>query len=86
MMGNVLEFCQNMEIPIARLSIRMEGVREINPSRISEINAFIDLDGEVPEERRETLLRVATGCRIHNTLTRPPKIDVNLSIKEVKAT
>lgn len=86
MMGNVLEFCQNMEIPIERLSIRMEGVRDVNPSRVSEINAFIDLDGDVPEERRGTLLRVAKGCRIHNTLTRPPKIDVNLSINEVKAT
>lgn len=84
MMSNVLEFCQNMRIPIESFSIRMEGKRDVNPSRISEINATIDLNGEVPEERRETLMRVAKGCRIHNTLTRPPKIDVNLNIHVVK--
>ena len=85
MMSNVLELCQNMKIPIESFSIRMEGLRDVNPSRISEINAIIDLNGDVPEERRATLMRVAKGCRIHNTLTRPPKIEVSLSVNEVKS-
>ncbi len=85
-MSNVLEFCQNMNIAIEDFSIRIEGLRDVNPSRISEINAIINLNGDVPEERRATLMRVAKGCRIHNTLTRPPKIDVSFSINEVKVT
>lgn len=78
MTGNVLEFCQNMKIPLEGLSIRVEGTRSANPERISEIRAFIDISGDIPPERMETIKRVATGCRIHNTLTRPPRIEVDL--------
>ena len=30
----------------------------------------------------ETIKRVAKGCRIHNTLTRPPRIDVDLRVAD----
>ena len=80
MMGNVLEFSQNMNIPIERFSIRMEGTRASNPDRVSEIRAFIDITGEIPPERLETIKRVAKGCRIHNTLSRSPRIDVELQV------
>ncbi len=33
-------------------------------------------------ERVETIKRVAKGCRIHNTLTRPPRIDVDLRVAD----
>ncbi len=85
MLGNVLEFCQNMNIPLARLAVRMSGTREDNPSRIAAISAAIEAVGDIPEERLETILRVAKGCRMHNTLTRPPKIDVALTVGAKKA-
>ncbi len=84
MMGNILEFCQNMDIPLNRLSVQMEGKRESNPSRIGEISASIEIEGDIPEERVETLRRVVKGCRIHNTFTKPPKIGVNLTVNENK--
>lgn len=80
MLGNVLEFCQNMKISLDRLAVRMSGERAEGPSRIAAISASIEIEGDVPEERLETLLRVAKGCRMHNTLTRPPKIDVDLTV------
>lgn len=69
-----------MKIPLEKLSIRMEGRREANPDRISEIKATMEISGEIPPERVETIKRVAKGCRIHNTLTRSPKISVDLTI------
>ncbi len=80
MTGNVLEFCRNMKIPLEKISIRMEGRREANPDRISEIRATMEISGEIPPERVETIKRVAKGCRIHNTLKRPPDISVDLNI------
>jgi uncharacterized OsmC-like protein len=80
MMGNVLEFCQNMGILIEKLSIRMEGDRETNPSRVAVIRASMSLDGDIPEGRVQTIFRVARGCRIHNTFAQPPKIDVRLIV------
>ena len=85
MLGNVLEFCQNMKISLDRLAVRMSGERADNPSRIAAISASIEIEGDVPEERVETLLRVAKGCRMHNTLTRPPKINVDLTVSAKKA-
>lgn len=85
MLGNVLEFCQNMKISLDRLAVRMSGTREDNPSRIAAISASIEIEGDVPEERLETILRVARGCRMHNTLTRPPKINVDLTVGVKKA-
>ncbi len=71
-----------MHIPLERLSIRLEGRRETNPERVSEIRATIEISGEIPSERVETIKRVAKGCRIHNTLTRPPRIDVDLRVAD----
>ena len=71
-----------MNIPLERLSIRLEGRRETNPERISEIRATIEISGEIPPERVETIKRVAKGCRIHNTLMRPPRIDVDLRVAD----
>ena len=82
MMGNILGFCENMEIPIERFSIGVEGVRMESPMRVSEIRVEIDLVGDVPPERVETLKRVARGCRIHNTLSNPPAIDLDLRVSE----
>lgn len=69
-----------MNIPVSKLSIRMEGTRSANPDRISEIRATMEISGEIPPERVETIKRVAKGCRIHNTLKRPPRIDVDLNV------
>jgi uncharacterized OsmC-like protein len=82
MTSNVLEFCRNMKIPVNKLSIRMEGTRSANPDRISEIRATMEISGEIPPERVETFKRVAKGCRIHNTLKRSPRIDVDLKVAD----
>ncbi len=69
-----------MNIPLERFSVRMAGERAEGPSRIAAISAAIEAVGDIPEERLETIIRVAKGCRMHNTLTRPPKIDVDLTV------
>ncbi len=74
-----------MKIPVEGVSIRMEGTRSANPDRVSAIRAFINLSGDIPPERVETIKRVAKGCRIHNTLTRPPRIDVDLQLTDSRS-
>ena len=69
-----------MKIPVEGVSIQMEGTRSANPDRISEIRATMEISGEIPPERVETIKRVAKGCRIHNTLKRAPDISVDITI------
>ena len=77
-MGTVLTFCDNMKIPVDAFTIDVEGKRETAPERISEIQVSICLEGDIPTERLDTLKRVANGCRIHYTITHPPKNQLNI--------
>ena len=84
-MGTLLEFCKNMSIPLESFSIELEGKREKAPERVGEIRISLALSGDVPEERIETLRRVAKGCRVHYTMTHPPKIELEMRVAEGKA-
>lgn len=81
-MGTVLTFCKNMKIPVESFSIGVEGARETAPERISDIRVSLRLSGDIPEERLDTLKRVAGGCRVHYTITHPPKIALELKTGE----
>ena len=81
-MGTMLTFCRNMNIPVESFAIGVEGQRETAPERISEIQVSLHLAGDIPEERLDTLKRVAKGCRIHYTITHPPKIEMELKAGE----
>lgn len=81
-MGTVLTFCENMDIPLESFAISVEGKRETAPERVSEIQISLHLAGDIPGGRLDTLKRVAKGCRIHHTITHPPKIGVELKTGE----
>ncbi|MBI4195770.1 MAG: OsmC family protein [Betaproteobacteria bacterium] len=81
-MGTVLTFCKNMNIPVESFVIDVEGKRETSPERISEIQVSLRLAGDIPEQRLETLKRVAKGCRIHHTITQSPPIGIELKAGE----
>jgi putative redox protein len=81
-MGTVLTFCNNMKIPLESFEIGVEGKRDTAPERISEIQVSLRVAGDIPEERLETLKRVAKGCRIHYTITHAPKIELELKAGE----
>ncbi|MEK6709191.1 MAG: OsmC family protein [Nitrospinota bacterium] len=84
-LGTLLEFCKNMGIPLESCTVEVEGKREKAPERIGEVRVVLALAGEVPEERIETLRRVAKGCRVHYTLTHPPKIELKMQLTQAKA-
>lgn len=81
-MGTVLNFCKNMNIPVESFAIDVEGKRETMPERIGEIQVSLRLVGDISRERLDTLKRVATGCRIHYTITHAPKIELELNAGE----
>jgi putative redox protein len=50
------------------------------PARVESIDVRIHVPGQVPAERLPALLAVASACTVHNTLQRPPRIDVGLAV------
>lgn len=81
-MGTLLTFCKNMNIPVESFVIDVEGKRETSPERVSDIHICLRLGGDIPENRLETLRRVAGGCRIHHTLRHSPSIGIELEVGE----
>ena len=63
---------------LAGLSVDLDWQLAENPHRIGEIAIHLHLPAEIPEEQRATFERVAHSCLIHNTLTHPPEIGVEL--------
>jgi putative redox protein len=50
-----------------------------HPARIESMDVRIHVPDQVPAERLPALLAVASGCTVHNTLRRPPHIEINLA-------
>jgi putative redox protein len=55
------------------------------PARVSDVRLSITLPHGVPIERREALLAVASHCTVHNSLTDPPRISIELQAKPAAA-
>ncbi len=55
------------------------------PHRIGEIGIRLSLPDAIPEAERPVFERVAHACLIHNTLTHPPKIGMNIAFEKMKA-
>jgi putative redox protein len=49
------------------------------PRRIASIFADVDLPADVPEDEKERIRQLAGRCVVHETLARPPRIDVEVS-------
>ncbi len=66
------------ELQLDGMKIELDWEMAENPHRIGEIDVRVSLPDDVPAAQRPILERVAHTCLIHNTLTHPPKIEMEL--------
>jgi uncharacterized OsmC-like protein len=50
------------------------------PARVGEISLRVHLPEGFPEERRKALWSVVEHCAVHNTLQRPPAVEIALEV------
>ena len=48
------------------------------PARVGEVRLRITVPGDVPPQRADALLAVASHCTVHNTLRRHPDVSIEL--------
>jgi uncharacterized OsmC-like protein len=58
------------------LSIRVEADEEDSPSRVAAIRVFLEFPDSLGEAERAKVLRAAKACKIHNSLSHAPSIEV----------
>ena len=49
------------------------------PARVTRIRVLITPPRDLPTERRDAFLAVASHCTVHNTLAEPAPVDIRLS-------
>ena len=49
-----------------------------NPTRLGAVTIDLEIPRDVPEDRRDAIIRVAKTCPIHATLEQPPEIDLEI--------
>jgi uncharacterized OsmC-like protein len=66
------------ELPTAGLAVTAEYAMGSRPSRVSDVSMVLDVPDDVPQERLEALLAVASHCTVHNSLRSAPTVTLAL--------
>ncbi len=82
MAGTMLNFARNQDITIEGISVTMEDETAPHPDRVGRIGIEMIVRADVTERQRASLRRVASACKIHNTLEDPPRIELSFTVHQ----
>lgn len=76
----VARYCQTIGCPSGNIELYLTYQLADSPKRIQNIVVDMELPEGFPPERLAAVRRVVRSCPVHNTLTNPPKIDLEIDI------
>ncbi len=74
MVGTMLSFAADQEIPVGDVRMVLEDEVDGPPKRIGRITMTMVITGDVTSRQLESLKRVASKCKIGNTLADSPEL------------
>lgn len=80
MMGTMITFARNQEIPIQGVHMELEAEEVPHPERIGRIIIKMEVQAGASERQIESLRRVAQACKIHNTLKDGPEFSFSFEV------
>lgn len=80
MAGTMTNFANDQEIAIDGITVSVSDRVEKAPTRIGEIAVSMVVRADADERQAASLERVASACKIHNTLRRSPEIEVAFEV------
>jgi uncharacterized OsmC-like protein len=72
------EFLAARDLPSDGLEIQVEGEVVRNPARIGRIEVRLTVPADLDKKHQETLMRTLSHCPIHNTLTHPAEVQIQV--------
>src|ERR1044072_5316921 len=72
----VTRFCVRHRLSTYGLTIDAEWSMAEHPHRVGAITLRLHLPAALSADQRERLLKVAHGCTVHQSLLRPPRVDI----------
>ena len=80
MAGTMLNFARNQEIPVHGISISMADEAAEHPDRIARIAIDMRVAADATDRQKASLQRVASACKIHNTLETSPEMALEFTV------
>ncbi|MEX0890988.1 MAG: OsmC family protein [Gemmatimonadota bacterium] len=78
----VQKFCEVRGIAHAGMRVELDTFGARDPNRVGAYELRVVLPEAVPERYRDAIDRVARSCAVHNTLTHPPQVSVDVTAEE----
>ena len=72
------EYLRARSLPLTGLQVHVSAEKGTQPARLASFHVEVDV-ADMEEKHRQGLLRAVKACLIHNTLTRVPAIEVEIS-------
>jgi putative redox protein len=72
-------YLKRHDLPEEGLAVTAQAESGTKPSRVASMTITLTLPEGIPQDKREALLAVASHCTVHNTLTHPPDVLVQLA-------
>jgi putative redox protein len=73
------------DLPTAGLAVDVEFQMSSRPARVGDIDIRLRIPDGVPEQNRAGLLAVASHCTVHNSLSQPPTVHIDLDHRQTQA-
>ena len=74
----VVNYCKNANINANDMTLSISWEQANDPARVSSITVDIDMPKISTHERDNAIVKVAEHCLVHNSITAPPQITINL--------
>jgi len=74
----VARYCARHQIPCEGFTVDAEWSYAEQPHRVGAVEIKLNLPAELTPDQRDKLLKVAHGCTVHQSITVPPKVDINM--------
>ncbi len=81
MAGTMTNFATDQDIAIGGITVSVSDQVEKAPSRIGGITVSMVVRADASDRQAASLERVASACKIHNTLRHSPQIDVEFEVQ-----
>ena len=72
------EYLKRNELPVEGLKVELDWQPATGPKRIGSYVAKVSVPHQLTPRQQASLSRIVKACTVHNTLSHPPQIDVEL--------
>ncbi len=77
-------YCARHQIPCEGFTVDVEWSSAEQPHRVGAVEIKLNLPADLTPEQREKLLKVAHGCTVHQSITVPPKVEIQVVSRDSK--